>query len=138
MGGRQGVAAIFQKEVEEAFGFLVQDFGFLGPEIRASGVLVETLVYHSSDISVTVDYDDREHYAVTGISGMAGGNYMRAGLSCLYVEGGLGPAQHIKYRATTSHSLKKALLSQGTALRKILPLLSGSERNSLLSGCHAR
>lgn len=123
----------FQLLIDELYGFLLEEADFVGPE-REPG----SASYFTTGLSVWIFIDPREGTLGTVVRGMVGERYCRAGLSCLYVQAGLGPAQHLHHTARTGHSLRKALESQSLALRKVLPLMHGEERDRLLTACHAR
>src|SRR5690349_10831686 len=98
--------ARFREEVEARFGFL-SEHGFAGPV--AEGGTVE---YVCERLSVRVTYGGHQHELLTTVSAMG----LHAGLSCLYVEAGLGPAQAIGGIARSVHSLEKTVVSQAAAL----------------------
>ena len=57
---------------------------------------------------------------------------LHAGLSCPYVEAGLGPAQAIGEIARSGHSLEKTVASKALALEALLPHLTSTG----LMRCH--
>ena len=125
--------AEFLSQAESTFAFLTVDEAFLGPERRMDG-----LAYHSPSLEVDVMLDPREQAIVTLVRALVGDFHLRAELSCLYSEAGLGAAQDVKRTARTSHSLQRSLMSQSTALKRLLPVLVGPRRDRLLRACHAR
>lgn len=76
--------------------------------------------------------DQREQSVITVLSGMVEDLRLSAELSCLYVEASLGPAQHVRLAARTSHSMQQSVASQVKALRSVLPVVMGPERDRLL------
>ncbi|MFS8098595.1 hypothetical protein LFM09_15800 [Lentzea alba] len=133
MGSKRpaSVARAFEDEVRQRFGFLVDQEGFLGPEVRPGG-----FAYHAPNCTVSVLLDERHRQALTYVGGEVDGYTASARLSCLYATAGLGPAQHVVWSAGTTHALVKALDSQVAALRKLLPVLKGEQRTKLLDECH--
>jgi hypothetical protein len=123
----------FLDEAERHFAFLVEANGFSSRRVNDIG-----LVYATPAFSVEVIYDESEGRVVTLINSTVESRHPRAGLSCLYVEAKLGPAQHVREIARTSHSLAAALASQASALQALLPILNGPARATLLLGCHGR
>lgn len=119
--------------VNEAFAFLVDDGEFLGPERQEGGCF-----YYSPALSVEVRLDPREHAVITLLSGMVGDRHLRAELSCLYAQASLGPVQHIRRAARSSHSMQRSIASQAGALRSLLPIVTGSDKARLLEACHGR
>lgn len=131
---RKGAAApAFRAAVLENFEFLVGEAGFVGPEYHTAGV-----TFHSPGFAIEVLYDGRENYVVTFVAGMVGDRLVRAELSCLYVESGLGPAQRVPWAGRTTHAVTKSVAAQAVATRALLPILAGPERDALLLRCHAR
>jgi hypothetical protein len=130
----QRAAAVgFPEAVRELFGFLVDEMGFLNPEFH-----YDSASFHSPEMSIVVSYDKLERNVTTYASGMVGEHQLHAELSCLYVQTGLGPAQHVGISAQTRHALRKTLTAQAAAVRKLLPMLRGKSRDDLLSSCHGR
>jgi hypothetical protein len=119
--------------VNEAFAFLVDGEGFVGPERQEGGCF-----YYSPALSVEVRLDRREHVVITLLGGMVEDRHLRAELSCLYAEASLGPVQHIRRAARSNHSLQRSITSQAEALRSVLPKVTGPDKVRLLKACHAR
>jgi hypothetical protein len=129
------VAQAFGDEARQRFQFLVDQEGFLGPEVDGDG----DLAYHAPNLTIMVTLDQRDRYAMTLINGeIADGFTARTELSCLYKQAKLGPAQHVVWSAGTVHALVKALESQAAALRKLMPVLKSDARTQLLRECHGR
>ncbi|GAB3399363.1 hypothetical protein [Flindersiella endophytica] len=126
--------ADFRERARHWFGFLATDLGFVGPEVHESGVF-----YHGSEVSLDVILDERERYVLTFVCRNIGETYVRAELSCLFVECGLGPAQRIGQAALTRHSLEKSLREQAEATQTVLDRLKGApDRDELLRKCYGR
>jgi hypothetical protein len=120
--------AVFGQEVERQFGFLADD-RFAGPFV-GDGVVE----FVSDEMVIGVYLEPRYGEVVTVVSARG----FRAGLSCLYVAAGLGPAQAIGNTARTRHSLTKTVASNALALQVLLPRLETAEGQRLLAECHGR
>ncbi|MFN8016673.1 MAG: hypothetical protein U0P45_00980 [Acidimicrobiales bacterium] len=66
------------------------------------------------------------------------GGRWACGLACLYVEGGLGPAQDLRSTARSPRLLERALAAHRAALDRVALLLDGPDGLRLLEGCQAR
>jgi hypothetical protein len=132
MSGR-AAAVGFPDAVREQFVFLVNEMGFLGPEYSSDGA-----AFSSPNISFEIHYDKLERNVTTFARGMVGEHQVYAELSCLYVQAGIGPAQHVGISARTRHALRKTLAAQAAAVRELLPWLRGEARDDLLLSCHGR
>ncbi len=122
----------FASEVRRQFAFL-EDSGFLGPE---EGDYRQ--FYSTGALGVEVMYDDRDRRVVTIVNSFVAGVSARAGLPCLYVESGLGPAQNIREIARSPKFLGPVLDTHATALRAVLSVLAGPTGPDLLRKCHGR
>jgi hypothetical protein len=96
------------------------------------------LLYSSSRVAIEVLYDGRDGRVITLVDAYEGDRNPRAGLVCLFVEAGLGPAQRIREIARSKKSLRPVLESQAVALRQLLPELRGQHASGLLLRCHGR
>ena len=96
------------------------------------------MLYSSGAFAVEVLYDDRDGRVITLVDAYVGERNPRAGLICLYVEAGLGPAQRIREIARSRRTLRPVLQSQAAALRQLLPELTGARASDLLLKCHGR
>lgn len=124
----------FRDEVVRAFGFLRSADDFIGPEFHEHGAF-----FYSPRVSVEILYRGRgDRTVITLANSLVGDQHIRATLSCLFVHAGLGPAQHISDSAVTGHALHKSLSSQAEALRRLLPLLTGESRETLMTSCRGR
>lgn len=124
----------FRERATGRFGFLVSERGFTGPELHDHGVF-----YYDPVLSVDVILDEREKSVLTLLCRTIGETYVRAELSILYVECGLGPAQHVGVVAGSRHSLEKSLESQAAATGLLLDRLLGApDRDEMLRRCHGR
>ena len=94
------------------------------------------LLYASAVFSVEVLYDSRDGRVVTIIDGHLGERNLRASLVCLFVESGSGPAQKVRETARSRKTLSPVLASQASALRELLPELTGPRASDLLLRCH--
>ncbi|HEX4518854.1 MAG TPA: hypothetical protein VH063_04645 [Gaiellaceae bacterium] len=120
--------AQFRKQVEAHFRFLLEH-GFAGPVVDD-----DTVEYVAEAFSVEVIYGGHQHELVTTISAMN----LRAGLSCLHVEAGLGFAQAVGGIARSRHSLEKTVRSQAVALVALLPYFAAPAFEALMTTCHGR
>lgn len=123
--------------------FLAVVSGAFGPpaaEGRLVGPLADRhrVAYTSRRFSIGVVYDEMDGRVETFVETRHGNRQLRASLSCLYVEAGLGPAQRIHQIARTQHSLERAVSTQASALHELLPILTGPSRGSLLTKCVGR
>ena len=124
-------ATDFLSEAAHEFDFLIAE-GFLpGPSEN------HCLRYTSSAFAIEVFYDDRDGRVITLVDGYVA-ECPRAGLICLFVEAGLGPAQRIREIARSKKTLRSALQSQAAALRELLPELTGPRASDLLWECRGR
>jgi hypothetical protein len=123
----------FVREACERFAFLVDAHGFVGPVAEDY-----RLLYTSAAFSVEVLYDDRDGRVITIVDATVGRRNPRAGLQCLYVEAGLGPAQQVRDIVRTERSLESALSSQASALDRLVPVLGGDKGSTLLLACNGR
>jgi hypothetical protein len=125
---------VFRDSVLEHFEFLVTEFGFVGPELHRYGAS-----YYSPDISIEIiPYDAAGQYVETFASATVGERRMRAELSCLYIRAGLSATKPGPRPNGKPYAVSKAYARQAEALRELLPLLTGSDRDALLLGCHGR
>jgi hypothetical protein len=130
--GRKQVAAAFVVEAQDHFAFLGVE-GFLGPERSDCAI-----IFHSPGLAIEVALDQRAREVVT-IVRATGERDLIAELSCLYVEAGLGPSQHVPRNVTSEHSLKKVLGAQSEALAKLLPAIQADPYGrEVIERCHRR
>lgn len=122
----------FLSEARGRFQFL-RDADFLGPEEGEYW-----LSYSSGLLGVEVHYDDRDGRILTIVRSSVDDRNPRAGLQCLYVSAKLGPAQDIREIARSSKALGAVLETQASALRKLLPVVEGTDGPDLLLSCHGR
>jgi hypothetical protein len=121
----------FQAEVPLAFGFLA-DHGY---EALAEGS--GRFAWTSAELGVEVGFDVHEKRVVTVLDAFLGKQRARASLVCVYVETGCGPAQDGHETALSSHTLRRAVASQGRALAAALAALAGADLD-VIASCHGR
>lgn len=131
--GHRAQSLWLRERVTASFTYLIDEHGFVGPELHDHG-----LTYYSPLTTVEILYDERNQQVEAFACGRVGDSYIRARTSCLLVESGLGSAQEVATSARTTHALERSLESQSSAVRRVLPLLGGERRVSLLAACHAQ
>ena len=89
-------------------------------------------------IAVVVMYDTHDGRVETVVEMEVDGYLRRAGLDCLFVAAGLGPAQRVKGIARTEYALDGVLESQAQALVALMPKLQGDEGPALAIACSGR
>lgn len=125
---------VFRESVLEHFDFLVSEFGFVGPELHRFGAF-----FYAPEISIElVPYNDSGAFVETFATGMVGERHLRAELSCMYLRAGLGPGPGGPWPNGRPAGVPKSFSRQAAALRDLLPLFRGPERDQILSLCHGR
>lgn len=124
----------FRQGVLEHFGFLVSEFSFVGPELHRFGAF-----FYAPEVSIElVPYNNSGLLVETFATGMVGERHLRAELSCLYARAGFAVAQPEPVPDDRPGAVPKAFPRQAAALRELLPLFRGPERDRILSLCHGR
>jgi hypothetical protein len=123
----------FNVETVERYAFLCELLGYEGPEVAD-----DLIGYHSASCSIYVMHDDSDKSVITVVSRRVGEATRRAELSCLYVSGGIGPAQAVKTGARNSRMVAEAVAAQAKALELVLPLLDEARGKDLMEACHGR
>jgi hypothetical protein len=125
----------FRVEAGGVFAFLVEEAGFVGPELTENG-----LIFHRAGLHFEVLFlNGHEPEVATQIVWVApGGERSWGSLECLYVVGGCGPAQDVPGSAPTRRTMLKRVHQHGAALRRLLPQLLSPECEQLLSRCRGR
>ena len=125
---------VFRDSVLEHFEFLVTELGFVGPELHRFGAC-----YYSPDISIEiVPYDAAGHYVETFASATVGERRLRGELSCLYIRAGLSAAKPGPRPNGKPYAVSKAFARQAEALRELMPVLTGPQRDAVLARCNGR
>jgi hypothetical protein len=106
MGTRADPRETIWEQGPSAFAFLVEEWGFTGPERTDQGI-----ADHRPKLHVTVEHWAWRHEAgfattVQGVDRRTGTEHT-ASLGCLYVACGLGPLQHVPETAGGSHTISK-------------------------------
>ena len=134
MGKRPGPVEIIWRTGEVEFAFLVQQWGFDGPEHAEDGI-----AYHHPDmhIELAIWAWKNEAGLTTGIRrrNRATGAMEEAGLECLYLAAGLGPAQDVPENVGGGRSIAKRVAQQARAVQRLLPLLNRPGGEELMSRC---
>jgi hypothetical protein len=140
MSGHADQVDAFRAEATVAFGFLVAEAGFIGPEDFASALVTSGLRLHRSGLHVeVVFFDGHEPEVATVIVWVApDGARIRASLECLYVAAGCGPVQDVPGSAPTRRAMLKRVQQHAVALRRLLPLLASPEIGQMMSRCRGR
>jgi hypothetical protein len=117
-----------------AFAFLVDDWDFVGPERTDSGI-----AYHRPDLHVAMEIWAWKNEAGidTGLRWIdpGTGEQHHAGLDCLYVECGLGPAQHVPSTVGGGSAVTKRVAQHANALRRLMPYLTAPAVADLFRRC---
>jgi hypothetical protein len=122
---------VLEAEVPRAFGFLAE---------RGYETLAEEsgrFAWTSAEIGVEVGYDSHERRVVTVLDAFVGDRHARASLPCLYVETGCGPAQDVHENAVSTHTVRRAVEAQSSALAAVLAIVEQRGTEVLLR-CHGR
>jgi hypothetical protein len=136
MGRRPGPLEIMWHHGTEAFGFLLDEWDFLGPERTEAGI-----AFHRPDLHVDIEIwaYKNETGIDTGVRRVdpRTGEQQAAALDCLYVECGLGPPQHVPGNLGGGHTLVKRLTQHARALRLLMPHLAGPRATELFHRCRS-
>lgn len=109
----------FQKEAAERFAFLVNEFGFRGPD-ESDGAFVG---YVKRPWSVSVGLDVRNRTVETEIVHDDGTRDQHRPLGALVVAARRGGVQRAQTSAQTRQGMVTSLTRQADALREIMPFL---------------
>lgn len=135
MGQRQSAVELIWTEGPAAFGFLVEELGFDGPERTHEG-----LVYRRAELRVEINhwyFKNETGFSTTVVEAVEEARRW-ASLGCLYVACGLGPLQAVPENSGGGHTIRKRVVQHANALRQVIPRLLGPERGCLLRRCHRR
>jgi hypothetical protein len=137
MGRRADPRQTIWEQGPSAFAFLLEEWGFQGPERTDEGI-----AYHRPDLHVTVELWAWKNEAgfttsVRGLDRRTGAQHW-ASLGCLYVACGLGPLQHVPENAGGGHTISKRIVQHAGALRRVMPYLHGATVAELLRRCQGR
>jgi hypothetical protein len=122
---RKAVVDAFQDTQLMVFGWLATE-GFEVPT-ESNG-----WVWRSAPLRIDVDvaYNGFEDYVHTSLRDRSVPGRRSTNLEDLYVAAGLGPPQDLGHKALTGHSLAKVMESHSVALRRLLPWLGSSQRDT--------
>ena len=131
MGRHEGAEETIRREGPSEFAFLVDEWGFLGPERTDDG-----LAYHRSGLHISIGFWawKNEQGFDTRLSTVdRDGKERSASLTDLYVACGLGPPQAVPEGASSGshHLIVKRLQQHPSALRALLPHIQGPEAQQL-------
>ena len=137
MGRRADPHEMIWEQGPEAFAFLVDAWGFEGPERTEDGI-----AYHRPGLHVTVElwwWKNETGFTTTvqGVDKRTGAQHS-ASLSCLYVACGLGPLQHVPETAGGGHTITKRIAQHADALGRVMPCLDRPQVADLLRRCQGR
>jgi hypothetical protein len=137
MGRRVYPREAIWEEGPTAFAFLVDEWGFQGPERTDAG-----LAYHRPGLHISVEFWEWKNEAgfTTTVRGGADphGRERSASLGCLYVACGLGPLQAVPEVAGSHHTISKRIDQHSSVLRRVVPHLCSPAAADLLRRCHGR
>lgn len=133
MGRKYSPVELLQAEGPPAFLFLVEKYGFTGPEH-----IVDGLQYERSGLKIEIRVWAHHHEA--GFTTMVSWHEQRVwgDLGCLYVACGLGPLQAVPDQMGGAHTVRKRITQHSDALRKVMPHLDGPGCVDLLRRCKQR
>jgi hypothetical protein len=94
--------------------------------------------FEDVDLVVDVLYVVRVGRVSTSVGSVVGDRRLHAGLSCLFVTSGQGPAQDIRDIARNANAFGAVLDSQRSALQRLFPVITGPDGPDLLLRCHGR
>lgn len=136
MGKRPGPLEIIWQQGAEVFAFLCEEFGFDGPERTDDGI-----AFHRPDLHVDIAMWAWKNEAGidTGVRRVdpVTGDQQAAGLDRLYVECGLGPAQHVPGNVGGGRTVAKRVRQHADALRLLMPHLTGPTAADLFHRCRS-
>jgi hypothetical protein len=114
----------------------VKNWDFVGPERTDSGI-----AFHRPDLHVAMEIWAWKNEAGidTGLrwKNPDTGEEHRAGLDCLYVACGLGPAQHVPGTVGGGHTIVKRVAQHADALRRLMPYLAAPAAADLFHQCRS-
>ena len=120
----------------EAFAFLREEWDFDGPERTDDGI-----AFHRPDMHIDMQIWAWKNEAGidTGVRWIdpVTGEQHAAGLDSLYVESGLGPAQHVPGNVGGGRTIVKRVTQHARALRLLMPHLTGPEAADLFRRCRS-
>lgn len=137
MGRRLVPVELMWAEGPSFFGFLIDEWGFTGPERTDGG-----LAYRRPGLHVDIELWEWKHE--TGFTTMIRGGtdsperWWGASLGCLYVACGMGTLQAVPEGAWSQHTILKRMGQHSHALRRVMPYLDGPRALDLLRWCHGR
>lgn len=134
MGKRPRPVEIIWQHGAEAFAFLIEEWDFDGPERTEGGI-----AYHRPDLHLSTEIWawKREAGMTTGVVHVdtEAGTRHGADLSCLYVQAGLGPAQHVPEQVGGGHTIAKRIDQHARAVRLLMPHVTGPGATALFHRC---
>ncbi|MEV6241593.1 hypothetical protein [Lentzea sp. NPDC051838] len=135
--GKPKPMQVLKTEGPPAFAFLVEKYGFLGPELEDDG-----FTYHRPGMHISISswWGKGETGFTTYVEVSGGEPYRRwhADLGCLYVACDLGPLQAVGLSTGSGHLMRKRIGEHSAALRKVMLRLDGPECFTLMERCHAK
>ena len=126
----------FIAEASSAFGFLVSDFRFAGPEFREFVLPSLSYVGRGATYRVMLDADDKA--VLTRAEAEVGSKHLVAELEDLVEAAKLGARNHVVMTVTTLRGLRHALESQANFVRLLQPHMAPDNLVSLMRLANAR
>ena len=126
----KSVEPAFGAEAENAFRFLLDEFGFTGPE--RDDFMMPSLTYHSPAVRYVVTLDTHEDRVSVTAWLKRDGAATSAELESLVTASGTGSGQQVFTSARTVAALLKALADQAQWLRRLHPILTAEGGSELI------
>ena len=137
--GRRTFATVqrsFADEVASAFGFLANEFGFVGPELRGEVLPIVAFAGRGLRYEIMLAPDDVA--VITQVEVDLGSTRLVGNLANLVPAAGLGSPNQIAQSAHTLYGLRRALASQARYVRLLQPHLGPETVVELLRAANAR
>jgi hypothetical protein len=130
------VQSAFADDAERAFRFLIDEFGFNGPDRQV--VVMPAVSFTAPPLRYRIGLDTDDRTVVTQVDKETGEDRLVAELGRLVWAAGIGSANQVSRNANTLHNLQKSLVSQAVFLRQLHPLMIGADSDSIMLKAGAR